>query len=144
MAVEVKRAGSSKELEDVFELRHSVFVMEQNVPVEIERDPLDATAIHGVALDQNGIVGTGRLIIEENGNALVGRMAVDQTMRRKGIGAKLLIFLEEEAKSHGAKLVTLHAQTYVKSFYTKHGYREEGEPFIEAGIEHILMTKNIP
>lgn len=143
MAIEVKRANSPGELENVFELRHSVFVMEQNVPVEIERDPLDATAIHGIAMNKNDIVGTGRLIIEEDGNALVGRMAVDQTMRRKGIGAKLLIFLEEEAKSHGAELVTLHAQTYVKSFYAKHGYREEGETFSEAGIEHILMTKTI-
>jgi predicted GNAT family N-acyltransferase len=144
MTIEVKQADSSKELEEAFNIRHLVFVQEQNVPIEIERDLVDTTAIHGIAIDQQSIVGTGRLVIEGNGNVSIGRMAVNQTARRQGIGAKLLFFLEKEAEALSAKLITLHAQTYVKSFYAKHGYQESGETFIEAGIEHILMTKNIP
>ena len=37
----------------------------------------------------------------------------------------------------------LHAQTYVKDFYARHGYVEEGDLFIEADIEHVLMRKTL-
>ena len=63
--------------------------------------------------------------------------------RRRGIGETLLRILEEHASSRGALRATLHAQTYVRSFYASHGYVAEGETFDEAGIEHIAMQKDI-
>ena len=68
-------------------------------------------------------------------------MAVRSGLRRQGIGGRVLRFLEEEAKARGVRIVVLHAQSYVAQFYSNHGYREEGEQFMEAGIQHILMRK---
>ena len=143
MAIRIKRAASSDELQGAFALRHEVFVEEQGVPQDIEKDSLDDSALHGVALEQGGIVGTGRLVIEGDGNGHIGRMAVCRGLRGQGIGAQLLAFLEAEARLRGARLITLHAQTYVKGFYASHGYQEEGDIFVEAGIEHILMSKGL-
>jgi len=37
----------------------------------------------------------------------------------------------------------VHAQTYVAEFYSRAGYNTEGEPFDEAGIQHIIMRKSL-
>ena len=68
-------------------------------------------------------------------------MAVAASLRRQGIGGSILALLEDEARSRGMTHITLHAQNYVKAFYAGRGYREEGEPFMEAGIQHLLMRK---
>ena len=39
--------------------------------------------------------------------------------------------------------VILHAQYSVVDFYRSCGFRETGEPFIEADIKHIKMEKHL-
>lgn len=75
--------------------------------------------------------------------ARIGCMAVEKAWRRKAVGTRVLRALEEEIRRAGVEEVVLHAQSYVKAFYASHGYQEEGEPFLEAGIEHLLMRKRL-
>jgi Predicted acyltransferase len=35
--------------------------------------------------------------------------------------------------------VNISAQTYVRAFYEKFGFRAQGEEYVEAGISHIAM-----
>ena len=130
-----------EEMEAVMSLRIRVFVQEQEGPLEEEPDEYDATALHAVALVDGRIVGTGRLFRARWGEARIGRMAVEPGMRRRGVGGRILTFLQEKATEQGMKGITLHAQTYVKDFYLRHGYVEEGGVFLEDGIEHIKMSK---
>ena len=68
-------------------LRHTVFVEEQGVPVELELDGEDASAWHAAAFsDDDRLIGTGRMLA----SGKIGRMAVSQSMRRQGIGRALL------------------------------------------------------
>jgi len=39
--------------------------------------------------------------------------------------------------------MTLGAQISARNFYQNLGYQEEGDFFLDAGIEHITMTKNL-
>ena len=55
----------------------------------------------------------------------------------------MLTFLEDHGRSLGFGRITLHAQEYVKSFYSQHGYDEVGEMFLEEGIPHREMVKNL-
>ncbi len=139
----IKFAQSARELQDARALRLQVFVEEQGVPRDLELDNLDAKAQHAVALENGVVVGTGRLILGTPGHGIVGRMAVAQPLRRQGIGGRVLSFLEEQAQDQGVRRMTLHAQSYVKEFYARHGYQEEGEPFMEAGILHVQMSKEL-
>ncbi|PZA19154.1 GNAT family N-acetyltransferase, partial [Modestobacter versicolor] len=41
---------------DVAGLRHRVFVVEQGVPADLERDDADATAVHALSRDDAGRV----------------------------------------------------------------------------------------
>jgi predicted GNAT family N-acyltransferase len=143
MSLAVKRSESHEEAEAVRILRTRVFVEEQGVAPELEIDGLDDTAVHAVAYQDGAVIGTGRLILDTSTDARIGRMAVEASLRRSGVGSAVLAFLESEARSQGIIRVTLHAQYYVKEFYAKRGYHERGDTFMEAGILHVEMTKDI-
>ena len=136
-------------------LRHRVFVEEQAVPVELERDELDDIATHAVARNAGGtVVGTGRMVVQAGGLARIGRMAVAVEARATGVGAALLAVLETAARAAGCRRVELHAQTHATGFYGRAGYeactgRFEGRPlragevFDDAGIPHVAMGKDL-
>ena len=143
MTVTVKRLDSQHEFEAIKVIRARVFIEEQGISPDLEIDEFDAAALHAVAYLSGDIVGTGRLIIDNETEARVGRMAVEFSRRGHGIGSAILGFLENEALKLGIKTVILHAQNYVKEFYVNSGYHEHGDTFMEAGILHIEMRKAI-
>ena len=146
----VKLVETPAERQAAFDLRVAVFVGEQGISVEEELDELDARAVHAIAVHDEAVVGTGRLIMTAGNTpepgqpiARIGRMAVVPERRRQGIGARILAILESVAQQHEVRDAMLHAQTYVKDFYAAHGYQEEGGTFQEAGIEHVRMVKTL-
>ena len=143
MTVTVKRLDSQHEFETIKVIRSRVFIEEQGISPDLEIDEFDAAALHAVAYLSGDIVGTGRLIIDNETEARVGRMAVEFSRRGHGIGSAILGFLENEALKLGIKIVILHAQNYVKEFYVNSDYHEHGDTFMEAGILHIEMRKAI-
>jgi predicted GNAT family N-acyltransferase len=139
----VKLVETEEELAGAIGVRMRVFVAEQQIPPEEELDQADASATHAIALYQGRVIGAGRLVCLEDGTAQIGRMAVDRPYRRQGVGGRLLDFLENEARAQGLLRSNLHAQEYVKDFYTAHGYREHGGVFLEVDIPHIEMRKEL-
>lgn len=136
--------ATDADLPDVRALRHRVFVVEQGVPVELEQDELDETASHAVVRDADGrAVGTGRMVPTGGGVARIGRMAVAGEVRGAGVGAALLDVLEDAARSVGCHHAEVHAQVQAVGFYRRAGYELAGEPFDEAGIPHVAMTKDL-
>ena len=152
----VVRLASEQDMAALHALRSEVFVMEQAVPEELERDELDATADHVVALHDRTVVGTGRLVdgridVEgrlERGSAgavgTIGRMAVRASLRRTGIGRAMLDRLVERAGERGLRAVELHAQVHARGFYERAGFAPFGDVHLEAGIEHVRMRRDLP
>jgi predicted GNAT family N-acyltransferase len=124
------------------ELRFEVFVDEQGVPRELELDELDAGATHLVAILDDRVIGTLRLLAHD-GVAKIGRVAVRAALRRAGVGARLMQRAEAIAMARGFAEIVLHAQVAVAGFYRRLGYVEEGDLFDEAGIPHIAMRKKV-
>lgn len=121
-------------------LRTSVFVEEQNVPLELELDDEDATATHFLAVDARGLaVGCARLLP----SGQIGRMAVLATFRGRGIGTGLLAAAEAEALQQRMSRVFLHAQTHAIPFYARNGYTVCSGEFMDAGIPHRSMEKQL-
>jgi predicted GNAT family N-acyltransferase len=117
-------------------IRHEVFVVEQNVPVDMEWDEMDALSLHAIACDEGGeVVGTGRLLPDGH----IGRMAVKASRRGAGVGSEILLALMQEAKKRGDRAVVLHAQIQAEPFYARFGFVREGREFMEADIPHICM-----
>jgi predicted GNAT family N-acyltransferase len=121
-------------------VRELVFVREQNVPLDLEWDGIDPDCEHVLAEDTQGVaVGTGRLLPDGH----IGRMAVLQNWRHRGVGSALLQRLIEIAAARGAREVILNAQTTALAFYERHGFTAEGEEFLDAGIVHRRMRKSL-
>ena len=122
-------------------LRRAVFVEEQGIAPEIEADTRDAEALHAVATNRFGMpVGTGRAVLDGQGGARIGRMAVLASVRGAGVGAAVLAALVEGCQRRGAGDILLHAQSDAVRFYSQHGFVCRGQPFEEAGIEHQEMV----
>lgn len=125
---------------ELIRLRHEVFVIGQKVPEEIEQDGRDATACHWIARDPEGrVIGTGRLLPDGH----IGRMAVLEEHRGQGIGFTILEMAVQKARYLGFKEVVLHAQSHARAFYERAQFCVRGEEFMEAGIPHIEMFREL-
>lgn len=118
-------------------IRREVFIVEQQVPEEMEWDADDATSVHALALLDGHPVGCGRLLPDGH----IGRMAVRAPFRSTGVGRALLQALLAEARRHGMREVVLHAQMHALRFYEAQGFVADGPVFDEAGIPHRRMSQ---
>jgi len=119
-------------------VRIAVFVIEQNIPEELEWDSHDAVSVHALAEDAAGTpIGCGRLLPDGH----VGRLAVLSDFRGRGVGAALLDALVALAIARGDARVLLNAQTQAVPFYAKFGFVPVGAQFLEAGIPHQAMER---
>jgi predicted GNAT family N-acyltransferase len=126
---------------DARAIREEVFIIEQNVPIELEWDEMDAVSLHAVAYGAEGqAIGTARLLPDGH----IGRMAVRKAARRTGVGSAILQTLMRQAAKRGDQSVLLHAQTHAEAFYAHYGFVQEGSAFEEAGIPHIVMRRLLP
>ncbi|WP_206858983.1 GNAT family N-acetyltransferase [Lysobacter sp. Cm-3-T8] len=132
----VEAVGFEQATADLHAVRDVVFVQEQGVPVEIERDALDPLSRHVLARDAQGRpIGTGRLTPDRR----IGRMAVLPEWRNRRVGEALLKALLEQARELRWNEVTLHAQVPAMAFYARQGFLPFGERFVEAGLDHQSM-----
>jgi predicted GNAT family N-acyltransferase len=132
----VEPADYKVDFQDLRSVREPVFVVEQQVPLELEWDELDPACRHVIARDHaHRPIGTGRLTPEHK----IGRMAVLKEWRGRGVGEALLLALIEQARELGLPEVSLHAQVDAIGFYEKFGFVPYGERFEEAGIQHQSM-----
>ena len=121
-------------------VREQVFVQEQQVPLELEWDGLDAEALHVLAVDAKGRpVGTGRMLADGH----IGRVAVLPTWRGRGVGRALVAALLELARRRGLHRVRLAAQTEAIGFYETLGFAAHGPEFMDAGIPHRHMEREV-
>src|SRR3981189_1237170 len=115
-------------------VREQVFVEEQKVPRELERDEWDERCEHAVACDSRGeAIGTARLMPDGR----IGRMAVLGEWRRRGVGTTLLEAPADKGRKRSMRHITLHTQKNEAGFYQPFGLRERGEEFLEAEIPHV-------
>lgn len=137
--VEIK---PNEDFSDSYEIRKTVFVEEQRIPIENEMDGLDAECFHIVLYNDATPVGSGRLYVHDD-IARLGRVAVLQSERGKGYASDICNALIDIARREKAKLVTLDSQSYVASLYEKLGFVREGGEFLEEGILHIKMNMQL-
>lgn len=134
---------STTELYEIYKLRISVFVVEQNCPYQ-EIDDADKTAIHLWLRDETGIQAYARALppgatFQE---ASIGRVIA--VKRRCGLGSQIVSAAVQiiQEKFH-TQTIKIEAQTYARSLYEKLGFVQTSEQFLEDGIPHVLMEYRI-
>ena len=142
MAMTIKIVQTPEEFDCCVAIRTTVFVEEQEVPLELEMDEYDAIATHFLLRDGETPLATARLL-DKHGLAKIGRVAVLKEARGQGLGLLLMSAVIEEARLRGFTESVLDAQTYAVPFYARLGYVAEGEEFDDAGIPHFLMRRKL-
>ncbi len=141
---EVRPARSQDEVAAALALRHMVFVVEQDVPAALELDGRDGDAEHVVAVAGGRVVGTCRVLHDpERHTSKLGRMAVERPSRGQAIAAAMLEAAERLARAAGSRRMTLSAQLTAAGVYERAGYVARGDVYLEAGIEHRDMAKEL-
>ncbi|MEO8810317.1 MAG: GNAT family N-acetyltransferase [Rhodanobacter sp.] len=141
--VEIADWSREEQRSALLDLRHTVFIQEQGVSEQRERDGLDADCWHVLARDETGQpIGCGRLASAHK----IGRMAVLPDWRGQGVGVALLRELITRARSQGWSEVALDAQVSAIGFYERAGFEPHGDEFQDAGMAHramrLALTRN--
>lgn len=121
-----------------FALRREVFVWEQKVPEEEEHDAHDLEATHFVAIAEGEVVGTLRLIVLPE-HTKIGRVAVRQAFRGRGIARRMMAAAMDHARDAGQDRLYLTAQSDKLGFYESLGFVAFGPEFIDGGMPHRAM-----
>ena len=130
---------SAEELYEIYKLRVSVFVVEQQCPYQ-EVDDADRVAYHLWLQEEGKIVAYARVLPQGAVFPEVSIGRVIAVKRRCGLGSRIVAAaLEAAQEKFGAEVVTIEAQTYAKSLYEKAGFCQTSAEFLEDGIPHILM-----
>ena len=147
----IRLAGTAEEVADAFAVRYDVFVTEQGVPADLERDDQDGDADHLVAYDGDRPVGAGRLVVEPAGFegadpglgpvGHLGRLAVRPEARGARLGVAFVAAIEERARARDLAVMALSSQSYAIPFYERLGYTAYGPEFDDAGLPHRWMTR---
>lgn len=127
----------------ILDLRWRVLRAPWGQPRGSERDDEDDRAVHALAVLGDGqVVGVGRLHRRSASEGQIRYMAVEEVWRGRGVGARILNALEEEAVRRGFGRMMLEARAEAVPFYHRHGYRVEGEGKVLFGaIAHAVMGK---
>jgi GNAT superfamily N-acetyltransferase len=107
---------------------------------EIERDP---TGTHFAAVRRGEVVACVGLYPQGEGLLRLRQMAVAPHLQGQGVGARLLAFAEDWARTRGYSEIELHARLSAVGFYERKGYAQEGDVFKEISIPHIVMRKTL-
>ncbi len=138
--ITITKIISEEDLNRCFQIRTTVFVEEQNVPMDEEIDGLDGQADHFLLYCGQIPVATAR-VRYLNDLAKIERVAVLKGNRGHRIGHQLMGFIMADIKKNPhIKRMKLGAQIQVIAFYEKLGFTCHGDIFLDAGIKHRWMS----
>lgn len=141
--LKVTIAETAAEKEQAFEVRRKVFVEEQGVPLHIEMDEYDDAATHFAGFNLEQPIAAARIRETDSGIGKIERVCVLEEYRGQHVGVILMNEMEEHAKKAGLFTLKLNSQSYAIPFYEKLGYEVSSPEFLDAGIPHRAMVKNL-
>lgn len=125
---------------NIARLRNRVYVMEQGITSVEELDGRDlepTTQIWWIQIE--GVPVSTLRVLRENPHTLsIGRVATDKPFRGHGLASALI---RAVMAYYPDQELTMHAQTHLQEWYRTFGLEIVGDPFYEAGLEHITMAR---
>jgi putative N-acetyltransferase (TIGR04045 family) len=139
--VQVRVARSREDLDAHHAVREAVFVREQGIFAEHDRDAWDDTATKVVAAIADRIVGAVRLYpLDEAGLWKGDRLAVLSDARTLGVGAPLVRFAVTTAgEAGGTRMIALIQKPNV-TFFRRLGWGRQGNASDYRGTTHQPMS----
>ena len=134
----IRLVKTKNEIKQILKVREIVFIEEQKIPKQIERDGFDISAEHFIVFYKRKPIGCARIRFIEK-NAKLERIALLKKYRGKGFGKEIVDCLIRYCKITSVDKVVMNSQYYLKDFYKKFGFKTADKPFTEADMKHIKM-----
>lgn len=135
---------STDELYSFLKLRTDVFFVEQRIDEEeLDNRDQEPTTRHLWIADDQGAAAYLRIIVDaeptfRDARHLFGRVAVRPDRRGEGL---MQLLIAEVLRLVGEHPMLLHSQQYIAPLYAKYGFEPFGEPYVEAGLPHVMMYR---
>lgn len=134
---------SDQDFDTYYKLRWKILRQPWNQPPGSEKDNLENISRHFIGISDHCIIAVGRLHFEDS-SAVIRYMGVDTPHQGKGIGTKLLVYIENEAIRQKATEIKLNAREQYSNFYTQNGYMDCGVGHtLYHTIRHRKMSKHL-
>lgn len=145
MRYEILEPRTEDEIEKYFNLRFEILRKPWNQPFSSTKDAWEDQSIHVLMLDEkNEAVACGRLQINSKYDGQIRSMAVREDIQGKGLGKKIIEYIEKKADELNLKTITLDARSNAVKFYERCGYTVVGESYLLFGvIQHYKMVKKM-
>jgi len=138
---------SAQQLYAILRLRAEVFVVEQLcVYLDVDGQDLLGDTCHLMAWQEEQLVAYLRLLdpIQQGGNVVIGRVVTAPSIRSRGIGRELMVHtLEHAEKKWPGQPIYLSAQAHLQGYYGRYGFEPVGAVYLEDGIPHIGMRRDL-
>jgi N-acetylglutamate synthase-like GNAT family acetyltransferase len=141
MTIVYRSPKSKEEFKEYFEFRWEMLRKPLGLEHGSEQDELENTTAHIAALNDEKIIGTGRLQLETDNTARIRYMAVANAYQNQGIGSSILKQLEKIAKNKNVQTCWLYARENAIRFYLKNNYQMKGNANSALEIKHFRMEK---
>ena len=130
---------SLEELYGILRVRSEVFVTGQKC-LYVDPDGKDLDSVQVFALEGDRIIGCLRIYGKEPGVLQIGRVAVIESQRGRGIGKQMMWqAIDYITENLLEEKIYLEAQTYAIGFYEKLGFKVISGEFLDEGIPHKGM-----
>jgi predicted GNAT family N-acyltransferase len=136
---------TEEELKKYYSLRYEILRKPWNQPMASTKDEWENNSIHVLMLNEKDeAIAVGRLQLNSDEEGQIRSMAVRGDLQGKGLGSKIMDYIEQKAKEKKLKHILLDARINAVKFYEKHGYKVIGDSYLLFGvIKHFQMRKEI-
>lgn len=142
--MEIRQPYSPTDWNNYYALRYEVLREPWKQPIGSEILNDEASAIHAMIVENNQVLAVARLHVVKPGLGQVRCVAVATNQQGKGLGKKLMDYLENEGLKIGVNEIILEARENAVPFYQNLGYQIVQESYLLFGvIQHYQMTKNL-
>ena len=133
------------DLEKYFNLRYEILRKPWNQPVDSTKDEWEDQSIHVLMLNEREeAIACGRLQINSKDEGQIRSMAVLTALQGKGLGKKIIDYIEKRADGLKMKTIVLDARINAVKFYESCGYKVVAESYLLFGIiPHFKMEKKL-
>ena len=127
----------------VFALRDEL--LRKPLGMSLKNDDLSRDYVDTIFMAKHGetVIGCVMLHHKDETHLQLRQMAVHNDWQGKGVGRLIVLEAEQYAREEGYKIMVLHARKTAIGFYERLGYKVTSDEFMEVGIPHYIMEKEM-
>ena len=125
------------------ELRDRLLRAPLGLTFSLEELEAESADLHFALVDQEQVRACAVIVPLSSDLAKLRQMAVHENYQRQGLGSSLIRQIESALQQRGCQNIELNAREEAVSFYQRLGYQTAGDRFMEVGIGHWKMRRQL-